>query len=224
MIVSMRKQIGSIGCGKMRTMVPKENFVNTVTPVSMVPVLQGNYPEIEAGTRVYAFNGLVKRDGNEFNESLRAVDPSFFKIFDFELLAGNPESPFKDVNSIILSETAAEKYFGRENPLGKILELQMEEESVLFEVSGLMADPPEESSIQFDLLVSLENEARFFGEQARRSWFNVSVESYLLLKPEQTAVDLEAKFPAVVKQYLGDDFQEGTFLLHLQPLNGNTSR
>ncbi|MGB5274021.1 MAG: ABC transporter permease, partial [Flavobacteriaceae bacterium] len=47
---------------------PKENFVNTVTPVSMVPVLQGNYPEIEAGTRVYAFNGLVKRNGNEFNE------------------------------------------------------------------------------------------------------------------------------------------------------------
>jgi putative ABC transport system permease protein len=197
---------------------PKENFVNTVTPVSMVPVLQGNYPEIEAATRVYAFNGLVKRNGIEFNESLRAVDPSFFKIFDFELLAGNPESPFTDVNSIILSETAAEKYFGLENPLGKILELQMEEETVLFEVSGLIADPPEESSIQFDLLVSLENEARFFGEQARRSWFNVSVESYLLLKPEQTAADLEAKFPTVVKQYLGDDFQEGTFLLHLQPL------
>ncbi|MGB5274412.1 MAG: FtsX-like permease family protein, partial [Flavobacteriaceae bacterium] len=147
-----------------------------------------------------------------------AVDPSFFKIFDFELLEGNPESPFTDVNSIILSETAAEKYFGRENPLGKILELQMEEESILFEVSGLMADPPEESSIQFDLLVSLENEARFFGEQARRSWFNVSVESYLLLKPEQTTADLEAKFPTVVKQYLGDDYQEGTFLLHLQPL------
>ncbi len=197
---------------------PKENFVNTVTPVSMVPVLQGNYPEIEAGTRVYAFNGLVKRDANEFNESIRAVDPSFFEIFDFELLAGNPESPFMDVNSIILSETAAEKYFGRENPLGKILELQMDEESVLFEVSGLMADPPEESSIQFDLLVSLENEARFFGEQARRSWFNVSVESYLLLGPRQTAADLEAKLPTVVEQYLGDDFQEGTFLLHLQPL------
>ena len=197
---------------------PKENFVNTVTPVSMVPVLQGNYPEIEAGTRVYAFNGLIKRDGNEFNESIRAVDPSFFEIFDFELLAGNPESPFMDVNSIILSETAAEKYFGRENPLGKILELQMDEESVLFVVSGLMADPPEESSIQFDLLVSLEDEARFFGEQARRSWFNVSVESYLLLGPKQTAADLEAKLPTVVEQYLGDDFQEGTFLLHLQPL------
>ena len=57
---------------------PKEDFVNTMTPVSMVNVLQNNYPEIEAGSRVYRFNALVKQNESEFNEAVRAVDPAFF--------------------------------------------------------------------------------------------------------------------------------------------------
>lgn len=197
---------------------PKEDFINTITPVSMVEVLKSNFPEIEEGTRVYRFNSLVKRNNNEFNESIRAVDPSFFQMFDFELLEGNPDAPLSNVNSIVLSTSTAKKYFGAENPIGQTLELQFDEETRLLEVSGIMADSPEESSIQFDMLVSLENEAVFFSERALQSWFSVAVESYVLLGSDQTASELEAKFPKVIEQHLGNNFQEDTFFLHLQPL------
>lgn len=197
---------------------PKEEFVNTTTPVSMMNVLKSNYPEIEEGSRVYRFNALVKKSESEFNEEIRAVDPSFFQVFDFELLEGNISTPFSSTNSIILSESSAIKYFGKENPIGKSLSVEFDEEIKFFEVSAVAANPPQESSIQFEMLVSLENEASFFSERARESWFNVVVESYLLLKPNQSAVQLEDKFPAIIKQYLGDNYEEGTFFLHLQPI------
>ncbi len=197
---------------------PKEDFVSTTTPVSMVNVLKNNYPEIEAGSRVHRFNALVKKDESEFNEAVRAVDPGFFEIFDFEVLRGNSEAPLINANAIVLSESSALKYFGDEDPLGKSLSLEFNGEIKFFEVSAIVQNPPQESSIQFDLLVSLQDESIFFSERARRSWFNVVVESYLLLKPDQSAAQLESKFPTIIEQYLGDNFEENTFFLHLQPI------
>ncbi|MFS4445983.1 ABC transporter permease [Maribacter sp. 2307UL18-2] len=197
---------------------PKEDFVNTTTPVSMVKVLKTNYAEIENGSRVHRFNALVKRNESEFNEAVRAVDPSFFQIFDFPLLTGNSANPFSGANTIVLSESAAKKYFGKENPIGKSLSLEFNDEAKFFEVSAVAANPPQESSIQFDMLVSLKNEALFFSEGVQTSWFNVVVESYVLLKSGQSARELEGKFPAIIKQYLGDNFEENTFFLHLQPM------
>lgn len=197
---------------------PKEDFVNTTTPVSMVDVLKTNYAEIEDGSRVHRFNALVKRNGSEFSEAIRAVDPGFFQIFDFPLLTGNSTAPFSSANSIVLSESSAKKYFGTEDPVGKSVSLEFNNEVRFFEVSAVAANPPQESSIQFDMLVSLENESLFFSEQAQRSWFNVVVESYVLLKPDQSPIELERKFPSVIAQYLGDNFEENTFFLHLQPI------
>ena len=197
---------------------PKEDFVNTTTPVSMVNVLKDNYPEIEGGSRVFRFNSLVKRNESEFNEAIRAVDPGFFQVFDFKLIRGNTEAPFANANAIVLTESSVKKYFGDEPAIGKSLSLEFNDEVQFFEVSAIASNPPQESSIQFEMLVSLENEARFFSEGARRSWFNVVVESYLLLKQDQSAAQLEAKFPTIIEQYLGDNFEEDTFFLHLQPL------
>lgn len=197
---------------------PKEDFINTTTPVSMVNVLKNSYPEIEEGSRVYRFNALVEKNESEFNEAVTVVDPGFFDIFDFGILKGNASDPFPDANAIVLSESSALKYFGTENPLGRSLSLEFNEEVKFFEVSAVVENAPQESSIQYDMLVSFENEALFFSERARRSWFNVVVESYLLLRPDQSAAHLEAKFPAIIEQYLGDNFREGTFFLYLQPI------
>ncbi|MEX0288248.1 MAG: ABC transporter permease [Flavobacteriaceae bacterium] len=197
---------------------PKEDFVNTTTPVSMARVLMDNYPEIESGTRVHRFNSLVKRNETEFNEAVRAVDPVFFELFNFDILEGNPNAPFSNANAIVLTEEAALKYFGQESAIGKSLSLEFNNQTQIFEVSAIAKNPPQESSIQFEMLVSLENEALFFSERARQSWFNVVVETYLLLKPGISAAQLESKFPVIIEQYLGDNFEEDTFFLHLQPI------
>lgn len=197
---------------------PKEDFVNTTTPVSMVKVLRNDYPEIENGSRVYKFNSIIKRDHLEFTEIIRAVDTSFFQIFDFQILKGNAKFPFSNASSVVLSQSSATKYFGSENPIGQSLEVEIGGEYKIFIVSAISVDPPKESSIQFGILLSLENEPLFFDKNSINSWFNVSVESYVLLKENQSSDYLESKFPSVVKKYLGNNFIENTFFIHLQPL------
>lgn len=197
---------------------PREDFVNTTTPVSLVKNLVENYPEIAQGSRVFRFNSLVKQDENEFNEAIHGVDPGFFEIFDFPILFGNTTAPLSKANSIVLSTTAAVKYFGREDAIGEQLELEINGEDRSFAVTAVTADPPQESSIQYSILLSLENESMFFSDRQRRSWFNVMVESYVLLEPGQEPASLEAKFPGMIKNYLGSNYEEGNFFLYLQPL------
>ena len=197
---------------------PKEDFVNTTTPVSMARVLKEQVPEIEAATRVYRFNTMIRKTGEEFSEAVHAVDPGFFEIFDFGKAAGRDTALFHDPRAMILTASAAVKYFGTTEATGKTLEMDFNGEFQTFTIAAVLPDPPEESSIRFDVLVSLTNDSRFFGEQARRSWYNVVVESYVLLAPGQDYQQVETKFPAIVRQYLGSDYEEGTFMLHLQPL------
>lgn len=197
---------------------PREDFVNTTTPVSMATVLKQNIPEIENTCRVYRLNGLVKQNEMEFNEAVHVVDTTFFQLFDFDILQGNSSSPLSAANGIVLSQSAAKKYFGNEDAVGKTMGLELNGDFRSFEVMAVTTDPPQESSIQYSLLISLENEALFFNERQRRSWFNVVLESYVLLRPEIQPASLETKFPAIIEQYLGDNFEEDTFFLHLQPL------
>lgn len=197
---------------------PKEDFVNTTTPVSMARVLEEQVPEIEAATRVYRFNTMIRKTGEEFSEAVHAVDPGFFELFDFGKAGGRHTALFHDPRAMILTASAAVKYFGTTEATGKTLDMDFNGEFQTFTIAAILPDPPEESSIRFDVLVSLTDDSRFFGEQARRSWYNVVVESYVLLTAGQDYQQVESKFPAIVRQYLGSNYEEGTFMLHLQPL------
>ena len=197
---------------------PKEDFVNTFTPVSMARVLEEQVPEIEAASRVYRFNAMIRKTGEEFSEAVHAVDPGFFELFDFGKAGGRHTALFQDPRAMILTASAAVKYFGTTEATGKTLEMDFNGEFQSFTIAAVLPDPPEESSIRFDMLVSLTDDSRFFGERARRNWYNVVVESYVLLAPGQDYLQVETKLPAVVRQYLGSNYEEGTFMLHLQPL------
>ena len=81
------------------------------------------------------------------------VDPSFFKIFDFKLLKGNARVPFPNDKSVIITESTAKRFFGDADPIGKTL---LADNRDNYTVAGLMADPPENSSVKFDMLFSIE--------------------------------------------------------------------
>jgi len=197
-----------------------EDFISTVTPLPMGAALQANYAEIENNCRVYSFSPVVKVNNNSFSEDVRMVDSTFFQLFDFKLIEGNRNNPFPSGSSVILTPETAKKYFGNSNAVGKNIEIQLGDEKILFTVSGIVEKAPEESSIKYKVLIPYSNAKYMFRPGLFTSWTNVFNETYVLLKKNVNASALEKKFPGMMKQVLGEDYKEGGFLIHLQPITG----
>lgn len=200
--------------------VDGQEFINTVTPVPMAAAIQSSFPEVELTCRVFVFNTLIKIGNNSFNENITMVDSTLFKIFDFKMMQGNPNNPFPANNSVIITPQIAKKFFGNENAVGKNFEMQLGDEKRLFSVVGIAADAPEESSIKYGILLPYANDKFLFRERMLHSWFNVFNETYVLLKKDVLASNLEKKFPSMLKQQLGEDYGTEEFNIYLQQLTG----
>ncbi|WP_410961966.1 ABC transporter permease, partial [Salmonella sp. SAL4359] len=83
-------------------------------------------------------------------------------------------------------------------------------------IAGVAKEPPEESSIKYQMLIPYSNAQFIFRPRLFTSWFNVYNETYVLLRDKVNPQELEKKFPAMMKQQLGEDYKEGGFVLHLQ--------
>ena len=195
-----------------------EDFINVVTPLPMAGAIQKSYPDVEATCRIYNFNPMVRVNQNSFSESVHIVDSSFFQLFDFRLLQGNQSNPFPAANSLLLTPAVAKKYFGTANAIGKNIEIQLGDTKELFTVAGIVEAAPEASSIKYQMLIPFSNAKYIFRPRLFTNWFNVFNETYVLLRSNVNAEELERKFPAMMKQQLGEDYKEGGFVLHLQPI------
>jgi putative ABC transport system permease protein len=194
-------------------------FTNTVTPVPLGPVLQAGMPEIESSCRVSRFALPIKYNNNKYNDPVNMVDSNFFKLFDFPLKEGDAANPFPTNNSMVITESAAKKYFGNSSPIGKNLELELGDQKVLFTVSALAKNLPIESSIQFDMLIPFGNAPYLFSERTRTAgWQSVSVESYFLLKKGVSTAAANAKIPSVMDHVVKDIYKPGEYVVTLQPI------
>lgn len=192
-------------------------YFNTVTPFPMASTLKDNFEEIESAVHFHAVGALVKNDLKQFQESVQLASPDFFKMFDFETLKGNTAGALDGVSNVVLTERMATKYFGEEDPINKTLSLQLGESFEDFSVKAVTANPPSNSSIQFDILISALNNSKVYSKQMETSWFNITPETYVLLKGDASAAELKPKFVPLFQTILGEDF-EGTYEVGLQPL------
>ena len=199
--------------------VQGQDFINTVTPIPAGPAIQRSIPEVSAYCRVYNFNALVKMGTTSFSQNINLVDTSFFSMFDFRLLAGDPRKPFTGPKSVILATDMAKKLFGNSNALGKNVEIQLGDSILLFSVAGVVEPAPEASSIKFDMLVSYDNARYLFRPRAFQSWGNIFNETYLLLRNQADAATVEKKFPGFIKKEFGASYREGAYIAHLQPIS-----
>ena len=129
------------------------------TPVVLAGELQRKFPEIENAVRIMPGYEMVVRVNNQSFKEVRNsafADADFFKIFNFPLKQGDASSVLAGHNQIVLSEKAAFKYFGKEDPIGKTL-LLPNNDSSLYTVSGVAKDFPANSSFQFDLIIPRES-------------------------------------------------------------------
>lgn len=196
-----------------------ENFMRI--PLSNAPaaqVLENNYPEVLSAARIKTRPRIpIKyKDRLFYEDGILWADNSLFEVFTFPMIDGNPQDALDRAYTVVLTKTLAEKYFGDEEPIGKVLNLNNLED---YTVTGVVKDVPANSHFTFKMLCSFET-LFASGRTERDQWLNFNLYSYLLLPENYDYRKLEAKFPALVDQYMGKDIKAmgGHFDYFLQPL------
>ncbi|MFC2154928.1 ABC transporter permease [Acidobacteriota bacterium] len=165
-------------------------FHVAVTPFPLAPALAKEIPEIKDATRYARAGGILLRykEKSFFENSVRAVDPSFLRMFTFPFLKGNKETALSDPQSLIISEEIAAKYFGDEHPLNKTITINNQE---AFKVTGVLKKVPNNSYLQFDILLPYEY-LRKIGATDER-WGSNSVQTFAQLYPNTTSEQANKK-------------------------------
>ena len=201
-------------------------IANTSTP--MGPALKADFPEVENFTRVKSMGRVLFSLGATrfYEENVFWADSTFFSVFSFPLVRGNPETALAAPNTIVLTESTARKYFGDGDPIGKTLRFANQQE---YTITGLAEDLPSSSHLHFDILVSMETVL----PNLNSVWLSHHLHTYLLLQPGVSAETVEGKLPTLIDQYVAPEFEAivGTtyeeakaggmeFGYYMQPLTG----
>jgi putative ABC transport system permease protein len=183
------------------------------------PNLKDEFPEIESFVRLNYASLLVKKGNIQFQEDKTLMaDSSFFSIFDLKLLSGNPKTALSKPFSMVLSESAAKKYFGTANPIGQTLSVT--ENSFQLTVTGVMQDIPQNSTVQADMIFSMSTLTQELNKGLDNAWGSYGITAYLLLKSGTNATALQAKFPAFLEKRNGEEIRKMQMFptLILEPL------
>jgi putative ABC transport system permease protein len=181
-------------------------------PFPMADVLKIDYDNlVEEVVRVYNFQSPMLTVAHEptnrvFNErNLFFVDSTYSRIFDLTMVAGNSSTALNNSHTVIISATTAQRYFGAEPPLGKLLLLQNQEDLI---VTGVFQDVPDNAHTHPDFLVSFSTLKSFYGGDYPQSWHWNPCWTYVLLKDNVPPASLEAHLPGFVKKHLPESFRD----------------
>ncbi|NBA85816.1 FtsX-like permease family protein [Emticicia sp. CRIBPO] len=167
----------------------KETTKRETTNSPVGPAFQEDIPEIESFVRVQDDFSVIKKDGENYNQNIVHVDSNFFSVFSFPLLAGNPETALTEPGGIVLTEETAVKYFGTADAMGKILQMKRGEVFENKVVTGVAANPPLNSSIQFQALMPFDN----FSDE----WIGFYLNTFVVLSPKADLAAVQPKLDQV---------------------------
>jgi ABC-type antimicrobial peptide transport system permease subunit len=198
-----------------------QEFKTFNTPNLLGPALKEENPEVMYSTRYAPFGEMLIQYGDKrFNDNITCADASFFDIFNFPIIEGDKSSYFKNPNSALVTEEMAEKYFGREDPLGKTLIIN---EKYEFTVTGILKNAPKNSDFQFGIVLPYEFIKQLFPDYYT-SWFSNWFDTYVKLNPGVSAESFSKKIKYRLKKE-GDDATTTLAVFpyadtHLYTLNG----
>lgn len=199
----------------------REGNFESESPIFTAPIgpdMKREFPEVEDFVRMSTPRTAYLAVDNESVrvDRIQHASPGLFQVFDFKLKSGNPQSALIDPFSILLSETTAERVFGREDPVGKTVRIGHED---LYEVKGIFADPPPNSSIQFNALISF---ATLYARPIMGMDWNGGnqIVTYVQLQKNVTAGSVEKKFPDFLWQNINETISQygWKYEAYLQPL------
>ncbi|OOG68565.1 FtsX-like permease family protein [Algoriphagus sp. A40] len=186
-----------------------ERQLVSTTPSKLVPTLMEEFPEVETGTLVFDLSIFTSvmvdaGEGNQEESRFAFVDENFYKVFDFEILAGQKVNLLNEPNQLVLTENTAKRYFGSaQNAEGKSLKVDGQE----YLITGVMEDFPSNSHLDFDFLASFKTHRH--GKNPE--WSPSNYYSYAKLRADADLEAFEAKLPQMVEKYLGEDQKEYGF-------------
>ncbi len=164
----------------------------TTAQFGLGPALMESFPQIKSYTRLsWAGDAVVGFDNTYFAEDLRCVDSTFFEIFSFQLIAGNPHDVLDNPYSIVMTETTAEKYFGGDDPIGRVLDVTISDIKKPFTVTGISRDVPANSSLRFNMLIPIGGYPEYASKEA--NWDSKSCLTYLEIPSVSDARMIEAE-------------------------------
>jgi putative ABC transport system permease protein len=188
------------------------------TPFIMGKQLKDNYPEIESFTILTSFFNQVYREDLSFPEEIHIASEDFFNIFTFSAFEGDTKDVLSDPSSIVITREMADKYFGDGNAVNELLRIEIGGINKDFTVKAVLNNIPANSSIRFNMMISDLHTKDIFPEPMLTSWNMITGETYLLVHENTDVEALVPKFSSLVEQMMGDDLQEMTFAIFLQPL------
>ena len=197
---------------------PSETLHFSVAAPAMPVNAKRDFPEIEKQVRFDPGSMLVRRGQLKIQEDNMAfADSTFFEVFDFPLLKGDPVKALREPFSVVLSETAAKKYFGSADPMGQ--QLILSDDNNPGTVTGIMKDMPENTELKADMLVSMYSGARY-DTSRDQNWGGFGDFSYFLLRPNTDPHALQQKFPSFLVNHIGKFMKENnqTYTYLLEPL------
>jgi len=178
-----------------------------VTGAVYAKTIKKDIPEVVDFTRIYRIELSVWNYLNSNQEeNIMFCDTGFFHVFTFPLLRGDPKTVLKEPFSVVLSEDAAVKYFGVENPINKTLEVEWGDERKKFRVTGIMKNVPSQSHFHFDVVASFATLEELMPERLE-TWMSNYLYTYVLLHPDTKPEDIAPKLRRIVEEYISPAYQ-----------------
>jgi putative ABC transport system permease protein len=175
-----------------------------VSPAPLGETMVNDFPEVIKSSRmVYNANMLIRYKVNVFNETrFFWTDSTLFEIFTIPFLQGDPKTALNQPHTVVLTETLAKKYFGKEDPMDKIMNM---EDGTAYTVKGIVKDCPANSHFHYDMFASLTS---WGGSERNTYWVSNNFYTYILLKQGASASGLQKKLPEFAKKYAGPQLQQ----------------
>src|SRR5436305_136447 len=168
--------------------------------VGMPPLaatMKRDFPQVQDATRIedlgtpkIAYNNTVFKD-----DKFATVDPNLFSIFTLPFIEGDAKTALDEPNSVVLTQATAQKYFGKEEAIGKTISITTDS-TYIYNVTGIIKNIPVNSHFHFDLFGSMKSIER----ASEDTWMSGGFHTYLLLKPNTDIKQVEAGFPGMVKK------------------------
>jgi len=185
-----------------------------VSPYILAETLKREVPEVASVARVLREEVVVQVQGRPFVEKkFFYADPEFIRMFTFPLLQGDARTALSAPFSVVLTKTTAERYFGRENPVGRSIVIGEKRE---YQITGVLTDVPGNSHFTFDLLASFDTLQTLWQRNSdwKTNWFDNPFKTYVQLAAGADAKAVDKK----LQRYSFEGFGKETYTFHIQPL------
>lgn len=204
----------------------KMNESTVMPPVAHT--LKAEFPEVEAATRIREFGKpkLIYGDKIFRDDVFAFVDSNFFQVFTLPLIRGDAKTALIQPNTIVITKAVAQKYFGNEDPMGKVIAFK-DGKNAACKVTGIIDKVPSNSHFHIDIFTSMAG----LPESKEPTWLSSNFYTYLVLTKGYDHKKLEAKLPGIVEKYIGPQMQQAMGItltefrkkgsnlsFHLQPL------